>query len=79
MWFISDNEKGKRDIQDCVLQALKNYRDKGEKIKSIEISKNNSNKGFTVEGIVVRVKNFIAKNIILLEFEKRRGDDVDGK
>ena len=70
-WFIDNNEKGKRDIQECIKEALKNYQDKGDKIKSIEISKHNADKGFFLDGIAVKIKNTIARNLILLEYERQ--------
>lgn len=66
MWYAGTI----KDIKLSVEEALRYYESKKMKIISIEVSKSDSEKGFTIKDISVKPKREILKNHIYLEMEK---------
>lgn len=72
IWYITDKFQ-KEPIEKSIKDAIEYFSKKlGTAIKSVEVSKQNNEKKFEVDGITVTPKKEVLLNHVLLEFEPQK-------
>lgn len=74
LWYFPEDKN--KDITALLKEALNYYKEKKQKILSVEVSKNDFEKSTTIEGVTVIPKKHVMSRCGLLEFEKSEIEEV---